>query len=171
MTDRYTIQTFDVCMSGNERLRNNQEFILTASIGADSTPDSLAEQWLDDIQACARDDDFDFNAARVVVENFVAAKLRPLWALSKDGNPFALDSGEDDEDDAGALCTAYLFIEDNKEADPRGFAMAAFDADPNGKTAFDLMDAALGDDDADMVDVLANVRKAWPYLRQMTVWQ
>lgn len=130
---RYEITTFDVCASGMERLRNKDEFILVAHIEPTSTPVDLEDQWLADIQACERSDDFDYGAADALVRAHVAERLRPLWDLSKDGNPFALDSVEDIgmQEDADSACVALLYIRDNGTAERHLKAVIAAYREPH----------------------------------------
>jgi hypothetical protein len=65
---RYEVTTFDDSADGMERLRNQDEFILLAYVGRGTTVAEVREQFLSDIQSCARPDDFDYDAARVAVE-------------------------------------------------------------------------------------------------------
>lgn len=106
----YEVTTFDVCASGFERLRSQDEFILLASIDAATDGDSLLEQWLSDIQSCERFDGFDYDAARAAVNEYWNANVRPLFAARQ--NPFNLDEGRSDigMDDGDECCNAFLFI-------------------------------------------------------------
>jgi hypothetical protein len=104
----YEVSTFDVCAIGFERLRSYEEFILTASINADTKGEDIRDQWLDDIEACMRPDGFDYDAARQAVETYWHDVVRPLFDRN---NPFNLEKGcdgigFDEEKD----CTAFLFI-------------------------------------------------------------
>ena len=107
---KYTVSTFDVCASGFERLRSYSEFILLASIDAETSAADLLEQWISDIQSCARPDDFDFDAARKAVETYHAENIAPLFA--KRDNPFDLDARdvEDAESFDQESATAYLYV-------------------------------------------------------------
>lgn len=112
----YEVSTFDVCVSGFERLRSQDEFILLASIDAETDGDSLLEQWLSDIQSCDRFDGFDYRAAETAVREYWNANVRPLFAARR--NPFNLDAMRSDigldEGDEG--CTAFLFVRHDGDA-------------------------------------------------------
>lgn len=105
---KYEVSTFDVCASGFERLRSYDEFILVASIEAETEAVDLVEQWKADLQSCMRDDDFDYEAAEQAIDDYYDAAVRPLFATRK--NPFNLEPGRDDIgfDDEG--CNAFLYI-------------------------------------------------------------
>lgn len=104
---KYEVSTFDVCANGFERLRSYDEFILSASIDADTDSTDLLAQWTSDLQACDRDEDFDFNAAREAIKTYCDATVRPLFAARK--NPFNLESGRDDIG-FNEGCNAFLYI-------------------------------------------------------------
>jgi hypothetical protein len=114
--DRYEVTTLDVCVYGMERLRNRNEFILTARIDAETDSGDLLEEWLRDIQACDRPDGFDYDAVREAVTNYYESTVRPLFR--RRSNPFNLESGRTDigldEFDSDTSCTAFLFIRDNQ---------------------------------------------------------
>ncbi len=106
---KYEVSTFDVCASGFERLRSYSEFIVTASIDSETKGADLLEQWLSNVDACMRDDDFDYDAARTAIQTYYDSTVAPLFAHRV--NPFNLEPGRDDigyDDDEG--CTAFLFI-------------------------------------------------------------
>ena len=63
----YIVNTFDDSAHGMERLRHQSEFILVAYPWEDSGLDDIRQQWLDDIQSCARPDGFEYDAARQAV--------------------------------------------------------------------------------------------------------
>lgn len=106
----YTIETFDVCAPGFERMRNRNEFILAATINCDTEASSLLSEWLDDIQSCDRFDNFDYDEAKRVVTDYYSSVVAPLFAKRK--NPFNLDADRTDigmEFESESIC-AYLFI-------------------------------------------------------------
>lgn len=106
----YEVLSYDVCVSGFERLRSYSEFMLVTSVDAASSPESLLDGLLSDIQACARPDDFDYDAANALVRDFVASELRPLFAKS---NPFKLEDRKEDDDSEG--CSLFVYIQDNRD--------------------------------------------------------
>lgn len=100
----YEITTFDVCVSGFERLRSQDEFILLASVDGETDSGDLLNEWLADIQSCDREDDFDYEAAREAVRAYYQANVHPLF--DRKSNPFDLEPRTDD----GEGCNAYLFV-------------------------------------------------------------
>lgn len=96
-TDRYTVTTFDVCVEGFERLRNRDEFILVAYINKRTNKRDMRNQFLDDIQAVGREDEFDYDAARVCVENYIGDVAMASVRQYMEGE-----------------CNAYLYIRDNQ---------------------------------------------------------
>lgn len=109
MSDRYTVTTFDVCMAGNERLRNRSEFLLVGYVNPDITKTELTEQFMADIQACERPDGFDYDACRATVMAFMADVDMKHALLYVEPAPLGED-GEPPED--YEPCSAYLFIND-----------------------------------------------------------
>lgn len=107
----YKVTTFDVCVSGSERLRTYEEFILAASIDAETDSADLLEQWISEIDACGRPDDFDFDAAHEAVSSYYEEKIKPLFA--RKSNPFSLDprSVEENESFEGDGCYAFLYVQ------------------------------------------------------------
>jgi hypothetical protein len=99
----YEITSFDVCAQGNERLRNQDEFLLVASVWHDMTKDMLREQFIDDIQACERPEGFDFEACRVAV-NAAVDGIDMTRALQ-----YVEPTAADDDGDG---ISAYLFVRD-----------------------------------------------------------
>ena len=106
-TPRYSVRTFDVCAQGFERLRARHEFILLAYPKRGASAAELAEEWKADIQACARPDGFDYEAARACVDAFAERESAWIAAACAD-----LDESSDDSDECGEPVTAYLFISD-----------------------------------------------------------
>lgn len=90
--------SYDVCVQGFERLRSQSEFILATPVHAGITADDLRGQLNDALQCCDRGDDFDWDAARAVIDAFVTGI-----------KPNAFDDIEDrDEDDEP--CYLFLYI-------------------------------------------------------------
>ncbi len=101
----YTVTTFDLCVQGFERLRRHSEFILCAYPHAGETPSDLESEWLADIQACMREDGFDYDAAEAAVKEFVAENLAYLGDHLNGIEP----TPEGDESDNPL--TAFLYVE------------------------------------------------------------
>lgn len=104
----YEITTFDVCMSGMERLRNRDEFILLASVWHGMGKTDLRSQFIDDIQAVAREDDFDYEGCRNVVNAFMETTSMQQ-VLEFVSEPDYDENGEPIEDDSES-CQAFLYI-------------------------------------------------------------
>ncbi len=111
MSNRYEAVTFDVCAQGSERLRILVEFILLAYIGGDTDSGELLGQWESVIQACARPDGFDYDAALECVRAFYLESVAPLF--QRKANPFSLEPANED-DDSSESCVAFLFIRDTQ---------------------------------------------------------
>lgn len=106
MNAPYTVNSYDVCTSGFERLRSRSEFILLASIGPDSTLPELVKELKQDIRSCERFAGFDYAAARGAVD----AWAKEAESLFSKPNPFGLEPlSEDDEE--GPWCNLYLYIQ------------------------------------------------------------
>jgi hypothetical protein len=54
MPNTYTVNSYDVCVQGFERLRTQSEFILTTPISHASTLAELVSELKQDIQCCDR---------------------------------------------------------------------------------------------------------------------
>lgn len=114
MPNRYKVTTFDVCVSGFERLRNRDEFILLAYPHPAATADELAEEWIRDIQSCAREDGFDYDSAYACVTAWArdpanVARVRSVCA----------DLEPPDENEESEL-NAYLYLADSTLRDEHG---------------------------------------------------
>ena len=103
----YEVTSFDVCVSGFERIRSNDEFILVAHVQHNTTQADLEEQFKSDIQSCVRDDNFDYDACNKVVAEFVA-KINLASALYSVEAPLETDDGDNDASEYG--CNAFLYI-------------------------------------------------------------
>lgn len=110
----YEIASYDVCCSGNERLRSYSEFILVAPIRAESTLDELLESLNDDLRSCMREDHFDYDEAKRILTE-LRESLAPLFAKS---NPFDLEPtpDSDDIDTSDDWPNFYLFVRDTDES-------------------------------------------------------
>lgn len=104
----YEVTTFDVCAQGFERLRSYEEFILCASIDADTDSADLLEQWDGDLQSCDHPNGFDYDAAREAVRAFYESNVRPLF--DRKSNPFSLEPTRDDVLPYDQGCTAFLYV-------------------------------------------------------------
>ena len=67
---RYIVTGMDSAADGMERLRNWNECILLAYPAGDSTVSDLREQWQADLDACEREDGFDYEAAREAIATY-----------------------------------------------------------------------------------------------------
>jgi hypothetical protein len=103
----YTVNNYDVCAAGYERLRSNSEFILHAYVDANSGIEDIRSQLLSDIQCCDRFDGFDYDAARQCV-NTLCDELAPSFATA---NPFSLEPVASDVDDDSGVCGFYVYVQ------------------------------------------------------------
>ena len=92
----YSVSSFDVCCSGNERLRNRNEFILVTIVFPDTTADVLKSDLFEDLQRFERPDHFDYDGARKCVSDWIEENR--AWLDSP--NPFRLDKDESEDPDA-----------------------------------------------------------------------
>lgn len=103
----YEITTFDVCTPGFERLRNRDEFILVASVWHGMSKSDLTEQFIADIQAVEREDDFDYDAARVAVTEYLA-DVKMASVLCYVDEPELDEDGEPELDEGGLSAFLYM---------------------------------------------------------------
>lgn len=97
----YEVTTFDVCQPGFERLRNQDEFLLVASVQNDTTRDAMIQQFIEDLQACDRPAGFDYDACRTAIRD-CCQDINMTYVLA-----YVEPATEEDEE---AGCTAYLYI-------------------------------------------------------------
>lgn len=107
---RYEVQSFDVCISGYERLRSPAEFILVAYPRPQWGARALRDAWLDDLRVCDRGDSFDYDAARRAVRAWCADLAKRLRAK---GGTLGRALGGFDSGENG--CAAFLYIRDMRE--------------------------------------------------------
>ena len=96
---RYEITSLDDSADGMERLRDQDEFILIASPSRGDTPADLGREFESDLQVCARDDDFDYDAARACISAYVQDNGGDLSRLLADA-PLSLAQLEQRVDEA-----------------------------------------------------------------------
>lgn len=104
---KYEPTTFDVCISGMERLRNQNEFMLLAYLVPSTNAKSIREQWLDDMNGCDRFDGFEYDACRIAIDKAMAGWVRPAFRRRR-WNPFGLSRTKRSEHGDG--CIAFLYI-------------------------------------------------------------
>jgi hypothetical protein len=106
MSDPYTVNSYDVCVSGFERLRSQTEWMIAVPVDGSTTRDELREAMKADIQGYMQPDWFDFDKANAMIDAF-CAELGEL--------PFPdLETREEDEDcnfidEEG--CSLYVYIQ------------------------------------------------------------
>lgn len=113
---RYQVNTLETCAQGFERLRYHSEFILLAYPGKESTPKEVLEQFLDDVDACERPDDFDYNVIRTTLElwfegggeRLLRAELSALDSAAEQGHINWNDESADEFDSV----VFRLYVED-----------------------------------------------------------
>lgn len=97
------LSSFDVCVPGFERLRSQDEFILATPITAEMATGDIHNALNDDLQCCARENDFDYNRARDIIDDF----CRSFNAH----NPFNLEPTPPYSEDEDSCCYLFLYIE------------------------------------------------------------
>ena len=99
MTATYTVNSYDVCVSGFERLRNRDEFMITVPVSRYTTRDELRSDMKHDIQTYTQPEWFDYGACNAAIDAFC------------DGftdKPFAdLEDAEDGEEG----CNLYAYLQ------------------------------------------------------------
>lgn len=70
MTATYTVNSWDVCCSGNERLRNRDEFMIAVSVSCWTTRDELRGDMKHDIQTYMQPEWFDYDACNAAIDAF-----------------------------------------------------------------------------------------------------
>jgi hypothetical protein len=105
----YKVNSFDVCVSGMERLRNQDEFMANALIGPETDAGGIFEQLLDDVAACEHFADFDYKAARAGISEWFHAEFKPIFDR-KPVNPFDLEQVVDDPD-LEDYCRVFIYIQ------------------------------------------------------------
>ncbi|NDF13425.1 MAG: hypothetical protein EB060_11515 [Proteobacteria bacterium] len=104
------VSHFDVCVPGYERLRCQDEIILTTPVWNGATAEDLREGFLTCIQCVCWAEDFIYSAAPKAVEEFYQDFLKP--AFDRHPNPFSLEEApEEDPDGDVEGCLAFLYLE------------------------------------------------------------
>lgn len=115
---RYTVSGLDCSAEGMERLRDQSEFILLAYPDADATPESLAAEWIRDMESSDQGDGFDYDAAALAIRRYceaatesgyLPAKLTENASYIGGNNPTGLDLDESDFESA----PFRLYVTDN----------------------------------------------------------
>lgn len=108
---RYEVTTVDLTVQGFERLRSQSEFILNAYPSKTDEPSAIVQTLKDDLQTCARPDDFDFDAARAALDEWFdesgIAYLRSQLAGME-------DTDEDEDDDDGNPVVLFVYVRDSE---------------------------------------------------------
>ena len=102
------LNSYDVCVPGYERLRRNSEFILAIPVGPNDTRHDVYQALLDDVQACERPDQFDWDGCRQMLADAF-------------GNPDRFNEQFDGTlpecDDNDDSCYLYLYCEQVDSSD------------------------------------------------------
>lgn len=107
--DPYTVNSWDVCAPGMERLRNNYEFILAIPVSHGTDLDDVRQALKLDINSHDQRASFDYPACRAAIDQFCDQTLRPRMDDAK-ANPFA-DLETESEDDSEQGCYLYVFMQ------------------------------------------------------------
>ena len=95
-----TLNSYDLCVSGFERLRKQSEFMLVVPVSNTDTRADICEALHADLQSCMREDDFDWDGAKTMIDEHFGSRPAELFA------PELEDVGEDEEG-----CSLYLYCE------------------------------------------------------------
>lgn len=113
---RYVITTVDMCVQGFERLRRQDEFILNAYPSHGETGTDLLDALLNDIETCARPDDFDYTRAREAVRAYFDQPTRDAWTAEINATFGTPEAPDEDADDDGNPVVVFCYVRD-MEAD------------------------------------------------------
>ena len=111
----YQVTGFDVCVPGMERLRSQSEFLLLAYVDATTRGRHIVNAWMDDIQACSRPDDFDYDAARRAAWQAYTQCVKPAFRGGK-RNTWSLERRNPADEESGCCAYLYVTIPDNTES-------------------------------------------------------
>ena len=100
----YTVNSYDICVQGYERLRSNSEFIIPTYVSRGTTVDEIRQDMKDDIQNIMQPDGFDFDACRKAIDEFCDANAHDLAAQLA----HLEEIPEDAPDDAGCMLFVYM---------------------------------------------------------------
>ena len=96
------LNSFDVCVQGFERLHMNSEFILAVPVNNTMTRQDVLDALLADVQACERPIDFDYEGARVMLNEAFATNL---------DSPFDATLETSHDDGTGFGCYLFMYCE------------------------------------------------------------
>lgn len=104
----YTVNSWDVCSAGNERLRNQTEFMIVTPVGPGTDLADARRGLKADIQSHMQPDWFDYAACKAAIDAWCDTVLAPRMNDAK-ANPFAdLDFDREDEESDAAL---FLYVQ------------------------------------------------------------
>ncbi len=99
MSEPYTVNSYDVCVQGFERLRSQTEWMITVPVDCDSTRENVRCEMRADIQRYMQPEWFDYDKANAMIDAFCA---------ELDEIPFP-DVEPADEGEEG--CSLYVYIQ------------------------------------------------------------
>lgn len=67
----YTVNSYDICTQGFERLRSQSEFILVTTVYKGVLGEEIRDDLKQQIQSYAQPDGFDYEACRAAIDTFV----------------------------------------------------------------------------------------------------
>ena len=98
----YTVNSYDICTPGMERLRSNSEFIIPVRVYHGLKAEEIRTCMLDDIGQYEHPDGFDYGACRKAIKAFCDSELKgrehKLWGKI----------AYDPEDDEGVSLFVYM---------------------------------------------------------------
>lgn len=101
-----TLNSYDICVPGFERLREQSEFMLVVPVGPTDNRGYVYHALLADLTCCDRGDGFDYFGAKAMLKEAFGNpdKLGELFDASLEPVP---------EDGEG--CNLYLYCEESKD--------------------------------------------------------
>lgn len=91
----YTVNSFDICCQGNERLRSKSEFILASTVFEGVKPEDIQDDMKAQMQNQSQPDGFDWDAFNASLEAFISDQIEGHASLF-DGIENPADHGDDE---------------------------------------------------------------------------
>ena len=98
----YTVNSFDICTAGFERLRSNSEFILVTPVYKGVLGEEIRASMHDEIQSYSQPDEFDYEACRAAINTFIDENIA--------GNCVRLFGDIEPAGEDGEGCNLYVYM-------------------------------------------------------------
>lgn len=100
------VTSYDICVPGFERLRNNTEILLPIIVSNETSAESIREAMADEIQAVMQENDFDYDAAEAALAAFWTEEGNHIMRHVRDLEPM----DEADAWTADAYCHLWIYL-------------------------------------------------------------